>query len=165
MKPIRIKVYIIIYLLVCISACNNNETEYKVNTVQGIVNSNELGLTLTHEHIMSNYGKEIGETSDYDSLKLFNQVIPYLKNLEALGVESIFDCTTAYFGRRVDLLKTISDSTGILIITNTGIYGAANDRYIPEFSYRATAKSMSEIRLNDLKMKLMEQISPLDLSS
>ena len=151
MKSIGIKLFILINLAVFSSACKNNETQFKVNTVQGIINSSELGLTLTHEHIMSNYGKEIEDTSNYDSLKLFNQVIPYLKELKALGVHSIFDCTTAYFGRRVDLLKIISDSTGISIITNTGFYGAANDRYIPEFAYRETPKSISEIWINEFE--------------
>ena len=100
---------------------------------------------------MSNYGKELSQASDYDSIKLLNQVIPYLKKLKSLGVNSIFDCTTEYFGRRIDLLKMISDSTEIQIITNTGFYGAANDRYIPEFAYKASAKSISEIWIDEFE--------------
>tara|TARA_R110000868_G_scaffold220806_2_gene472269 strand:- start:17453 stop:18316 length:864 start_codon:yes stop_codon:yes gene_type:complete len=98
---------------------------------------------------MSNFGKEIGEASNYDSIKLFNQVIPYLKHLKSFGVISIFDCTTEYFGRRTDLLKTISDSSGVQIITNTGFYGAANDRYIPSFAYDASAEYISEIWIDE----------------
>ena len=151
MKTSRIKHLIIINLVVSWSACTFNGTELKVNTVNGIVNSSEVGVALTHEHIMSNYGKDIGETSNYDSLKLLNQVIPYLKKLKELGVHSIFDCTTEHFGRRVDLLKIISDSTKVNIITNTGFYGAANDHYIPEIACRSSATSISEIWINEFE--------------
>ncbi len=152
MKFFVLKLFIIISVVAFLLSCkNNNTSQFKINTIHGTINSHELGLTLTHEHIMSNYGKEISETSSYDSLKLFNQVIPYLKKLKALGVHSIFDCTTEHFGRRVDLLKIISDSTGIHIITNTGFYGAANDRYIPKFAYSASAQSISEIWVDEFE--------------
>jgi len=151
MKIIAIKLVIAINLAALLSTCQNSKALNQINTVQGPINFSELGISLTHEHIMSNYGKEISGTPKYDSIKLFNQVIPYLKNLRSLGVTSIFDCTTEYFGRRVDLLKMISDSTDIQIITNTGFYGAADDRYIPEFAYGASAKTISEIWINEFE--------------
>ena len=151
MKIFAIKLFLLINLASLLSTCQNDKTLNQINTVQGSINMSELGISLTHQHIMSNFGKEIGEASNYDSIKLFNQVIPYLKQLKSLGVNSIFDCTTEYFGRRVDLLKKISDSTEVQIITNTGIYGAANDRYIPEFAYNASAKSISEIWIDEFE--------------
>lgn len=151
MKTVVFKLFLLINLLILLSTCQNDKTLKQIHTVQGAIDMSELGISLTHEHTMSNYGKEIGEASNYDSVKLFNQVIPYLKKLKSRGVNSIFDCTTDYFGRRVDLLKKISDATEIHIITNTGFYGAANDRYIPEFAYKASAKSISEIWINEFK--------------
>ena len=132
-------------------ACQNTRVTNQIHTVQGPINTSQLGLTLTHEHIMSNFGSDISETSKYDSLKLFNQVIPYLKQLKSYGVNSIFDCTTKYFGRNVDLLKMISDSTGLQIITNTGIYGAANDRYIPKFAYNAAINAISKVWIGEFE--------------
>jgi hypothetical protein len=38
---------------------------------------------------MSNFGKEIGEASSYDSIKLYSQVIPYLRKLKSFGLNSI----------------------------------------------------------------------------
>lgn len=143
--------FVLVNLILLFSNCKNAKNPNQINTVQGAINLSDLGLSLSHEHIMSNYGKEIDETADYDSIKLFNQVIPYLKKLKSLGVNSIFDCTTEYFGRRIDLLKKISDSTKIQIITNTGFYGAANDCYIPEFAYQASAESISEIWIDEFK--------------
>lgn len=151
MKIIAIKLLVAINLAALLSTCQGTKVLDQINTVQGPIDLSELGISLTHEHIMSNYGKGINETSNYDSIRLFDQVIPYLKNLRSLGVNSIFDCTTEYFGRRVDLLKMISDSTDIRIITNTGFYGAAGDRYIPEFAYRASARSISEIWIDEFE--------------
>ena len=151
MKIVAVKLFLLINLAALLSTCQGDKSLNQINTVQGSINMSELGLSLTHEHIMSNYGKEINEASNYDSTKLFNQVIPYLKKLKSLGVNSIFDCTTEYFGRRIDLLKKISDSTKVQIITNTGFYGAANDRYIPKFAYLASAKSISEIWIDEFK--------------
>tara|TARA_R110002049_G_scaffold202922_1_gene373422 strand:+ start:1990 stop:3027 length:1038 start_codon:yes stop_codon:yes gene_type:complete len=143
--------FLLIISIILLSSFQNETILNQINTVQGSINSSELGVSLTHEHIMSNFGKDITESLNYDTVELFNQVIPYLKQLKSYGVNSIFDCTTKHFGRRVDLLKIISDSTGIQIITNTGIYGAANDRYVPEFVYNASAKSISEIWINEFE--------------
>ncbi len=151
MKRIAIKLLAAVNFAVLLPSCQNNKALDEINTVQGPLHLSELGVSLTHEHIMSNYGKEIDETATYDSIKLFDQVIPYLKNLRALGVNSIFDCTTEYFGRRVDLLQMISDSTDIQIITNTGFYGAANDRYIPGFANAASANAISEIWIDEFE--------------
>ncbi|WP_373516523.1 hypothetical protein [Pricia sp.] len=151
MKIIAIKLFVAIQLAALFASCQNSKALNQINTVHGPINSSELGISLTHEHIMSNYGKEINETQNYDSIKLFDQVIPYLKKLKSLGVNSIFDCTTEYFGRRVDLLKMISDATDIRIITNTGFYGAADDRYIPESAYGASAKAISEIWIDEFE--------------
>ena len=151
MKIPTVKRFLLVNLILLLIACQENKNRNQINTVKGSINPSALGLALTHEHIMSNYGKEITETSSYDSLKLFDQVIPYVKQLKALGVQSIFDCTTAYFGRRIDLLEKISDVTGVKIITNTGFYGAANDRYIPEFAYTASAKAISKIWIDEFE--------------
>ncbi|MEO9891095.1 hypothetical protein [Aurantibacter sp.] len=148
MKNFNFGIVLSIHFLLLSAAC---KSEKGINTVQGSISISELGVSLSHEHIMSNYGKDIKETSSYDTLQLFNQVIPYLEQLKGLGVNTIFDCTTEYFGRRIDLLEKISTETGVQIITNTGFYGAANDRYIPELAYNASAQSISKIWIDEFK--------------
>lgn len=134
------KTSLLLYLLIMLTSCQGPTSSKQVNDVD-IINR----IILTHEHVMSNYGKDINEASEYDEAVMYQQVIPYLRKLKSLGVETIFDCTTAYFGRRVDLLKIIADSTQIRIVTNTGLYGAANDRYVPQFAYRAPIDSLAGI--------------------
>lgn len=115
-----------------------------VVTINGEIDAENLGFALPHEHIMSNFGADPERVGRYDEKALMDQVVPYLKKLKAIGVGSVFDGTTAYFGRNVDLLQRISDETGIQIVTNTGFYGAADDRYIPDFAYTATADEIAE---------------------
>lgn len=114
-----------------------------VRTVHGPVEADALGMTLSHEHVFSNFGLALKETDTYDEAALFAQVIPYLRTLHDQGGRTLFDYTTSYFGRRPDLLKAIADSTGIQIVTNTGIYAAANDRYVPPYAYEASVEEIA----------------------
>jgi len=114
-----------------------------VHTVNGPLPADSLGFTLSHEHLMSNFGLPMEETGEYDEKALYNRVIPYVKRLRTLGIETIFDYTANYFGRRADILNVIADSTGMQIITNTGIYGAADDRYVPDFAYEESAEDLA----------------------
>ncbi len=119
--------------------------EHYVFTVNGKIDTENLGFTLPHEHVMSNFGADPKMASEYDENALMSQVSPYLKKLKTLGVMSLCDGTTAYFGRNVNLLQRISDETGVHIVTNTGYYGAADDRYVPHFAYTATADTIANI--------------------
>ena len=83
----------------------------KVMTIKKPVEPHALGKTLTHEHLFSNFGAAPEIAHLFDEEKLFNQVIPYLQKVKSLGCDTIVDCTTAYFGRRVDILNKISDKT------------------------------------------------------
>ncbi len=116
----------------------------RVQTVNGLIKPSQVGVALTHEHIMSTFGDSIREKPAYETTKLLRQVIPHLTYVKSLGVRSIFDCTAAYFGRDVLLLKRIADSVKLNIITNTGIYGAANDRYVPAFALQLTASELAK---------------------
>lgn len=104
----------------------------KVMTVTGAVSPAELGLTLPHEYIFSNFGKEAARYPSYPEKKLMDTVIPYLKKLKKLGVKTIVDSTAAYTGRHPEFLRKISKETGVQLITNTGYFGASEGKYIPE---------------------------------
>lgn len=122
-----------------------------IQTVTGKINSEELGFSLTHEHLFSNFGAAPSFIPVYDSIILFNQVLPYLKKVKSQGIQSIFDCTGAYFGRDAKKLKVLSLLSGINIITNTGFYGAANDKYVPAFAFTMSEKEIAAIWINEFK--------------
>lgn len=122
-----------------------------VVTVNGKIDAENLGLALPHEHIMSNFGADPELVGRYDENALMDQVVPYLKKLRSMDVTSIFEGTGAYFGRNVALLKRISNETGMQIITNTGFYAAAKDRYVPAFAYDSTAEEIAELWITEFE--------------
>lgn len=126
---------------------------YMVNGKQAI---EKLGFSLTHEHIMSNFGGTPEDEAKYDSIALYKQVIPYLKKIKSQGIATVFDCTAAYFGRDVLRLKKISDSCKIQIVTNTGFYGGANDKYIPKFAFDSKAKAIAKIWIKEFEDGIAE---------
>ncbi|WP_395276507.1 phosphotriesterase [Halalkalibaculum sp. DA384] len=124
------------------SASGAHPTE-SVMTVTGAVPAREMGMTLVHEHILSRFGPPPEEPGRYDRAQVLREVVPYLDYIKSLGCQTIVDCTAAYFGRNVALLEAISEQTGLHVLTNTGIYGAAGDDYIPGYAHKETAQQLA----------------------
>ena len=104
----------------------------EVMSVTGRVGLPPEGVMLPHEHIMSIFGRERSHHVEYDEERLVKSVVPYLLELKSLGCAAIADCTAAWIGRRPDLLRRISGESGVVLLTNTGYYGAAGGRYLPD---------------------------------
>jgi phosphotriesterase-related protein len=75
---------------------------------------------------------------------LLAAVVPYAESVKNLGCDAVADGTTGWFGRDPLLLRTISERTGLYILTNTGFYGAANDRYVPPRAVEQSACAIAE---------------------
>lgn len=112
-------------------------------TVTGPVRPEDLGIILPHEHIMSRFGADACRYPDYPVEPLLAQVLPYLSKVKALGVTAIADCTTAFFGRHPELLKRISEISGVKILTNTGYYSARKARYVPAHAFEETPEQIA----------------------
>ncbi|GIU80322.1 MAG: hypothetical protein KatS3mg005_3560 [Bryobacteraceae bacterium] len=112
-------------------------------TVRGPVSPGSLGLMLPHEHLFSNFGEEPAEPPHYDEAALLREAVPYARRVKVLGCRALADATAAWFGRSPALLKTISEKTGLHILTNTGCYGAASDRYVPQHAFEEDAARLA----------------------
>ena len=112
-------------------------------TVTGPVQLDDLGIILPHEHIMSRFGADACRYPDYPLERLLEQVLPYLSKVKALGVTAIADCTTAFFGRHPELLKRISEASGVKMLTNTGYYSARKARYVPAHAFEETSEQIA----------------------
>ncbi len=118
----------------------------KIITVTGEIEPGEMGKTLEHEHILTDITRqEDNEPEAYDEEDVLKRVIPELEKLKTHGVRTLVECTPAYIGRDVRLLKRLSDETGIRILTNTGFYGAQNNRFIPSQVLLMTAEELARI--------------------
>jgi len=115
-----------------------------VMTVRGPLDPSKLGVMLVHEHMFSNFGEEPAEPPVYDREALLAAVVPYAESVRKLGCGAVADGTTAWFGRDPLLLRTISVRSGLHILTNTGLYGAANDRYVPRRAVEQPARAVAQ---------------------
>lgn len=113
-------------------------------TVKGPVPSSELGKTLIHEHILVDFiGADKISGHRWEKNEVFPVVLPFLKEIKNDGIKTIIECTPAYLGRDPELLKSLADSTGFHLITNTGYYGAADNKFLPEHAFEESADELS----------------------
>lgn len=116
----------------------------RVDTVTGPVSADALGMTLMHEHVLVDFiGAAQVSRSRYDTNAVFEVVLPHLQQLLNVGCRTLVECTPAYLGRDPRLLKRLSETCGIRILSNTGLYGAANDKHVPAFAFDETAEQLS----------------------
>ena len=114
-------------------------------TVNGRVNASELTRALPHEHVDTNFiGADAIMVPPRHGQTHVSHVISAFKSLHAKGVNFVFECTPAYIGRDVKLLKEISRQSGVHIVTNTGFYAAVNKKYIPDFVYTGSVTDISQ---------------------
>ena len=94
-----------------------------VETVQGSVDSSELGLTLIHEHVRFR-DEAVAENwpGRYDAQAELEAALEAVRAAQGHGVRTIVDPTAMFGGRDVRFMKRVSDETGVTIAFCTGIY-------------------------------------------
>ena len=146
------KIIISAILIIAQLGCNSNLDEMKINTVKTDITSVDMGKALIHEHILVDFiGADKTGFHRWSRTDVIKKVTPYLMELKKIGVNTLFECTPAYLGRDVVLLKMLSDRTGLNIITNTGLYGAVDDKYIPEYAYEISADSLATTWIKEFR--------------
>ena len=113
-------------------------------TVLGPIAPERLGRTLIHEHVMVDFiGADATRPGRYDPEEVFLKALPHLRQVKSAGCDTLVDCTPAYIGRDAGLLRRLSQASGLQIVTNTGFYGAAQNKYVPRFAYAETAQQLA----------------------
>jgi phosphotriesterase-related protein len=115
-----------------------------VMTVRGLINADQLGATLMHEHVMVDFiGADKVNRDRYDPEQVFATALPHLKRAAELRCRTFVDCTPAWLGRDVTILHRLSVATGLNIVTNTGYYGARKHVFIPAHAYKESAAQLA----------------------
>jgi phosphotriesterase-related protein len=95
----------------------------RVETVQGAVEEQELGVVLAHEHVRFRDEAVAAEwPSRYDEGLELDAALLAVRAAKDRGVQTIIDPTAMYGGRDVRFMKRVADETGVRIIACTGIY-------------------------------------------
>jgi len=120
------------------------DDDLKVITVTGEVSARLLGTALPHEHVMVDFaGADKCEKGRYDSDEVFDAVLPHLVHARKLGLGTLFECTPEFLARDPLLLRRLSQASGLRIVTNTGLYGAAADKFLPAYAITETADQLA----------------------
>jgi len=137
------KVFAILLLLITVAACTHEPAEFVI-TVTGEIRPDQMGVTLSHEHVLVDFiGAGLSEPPRYNADDAFEIILPYIQEIKNLGVSTFVECTPKYLGRDPLLLKRLSEETGIRFITNTGFYGAVGNKFIPEPVLNMPAEAIS----------------------
>ena len=122
----------------------------QIMTVNGPVDSEKIGVTLSHEHILVDFiGANQYDPSRWEQDQVVEALLPYLIELKQLGCSTFVDCTPAFLGRDPVLLKALSRKSGLNIITNTGYYGAVNNKYLPKIAINSSAQDLANLWVNE----------------
>lgn len=114
-------------------------------TVMGLIDPSDMGFALTHEHVSVDFiGADQVSKDRYSEDAAFKKILPYLQQAEALGRETFVECTPSYLGKDAALVKRLSKATGLHMLTNTGYYGAANDKFVPAHAYDESEDELSD---------------------
>ncbi|MBA4850825.1 phosphotriesterase [Emticicia sp. BO119] len=133
------------FLLISLGSWAFTMKKPQVMTINGWINVSEMGKTLIHEHFLVDFiGADKTNTSRWDKEKVIAKVLPYLLEVKAFGIKTVFDCTPAFLGRDVELLKLLAKRSGLHIMTNTGYYGAMYNKYLPQWAHTETAEQLAD---------------------
>src|ERR1017187_9588733 len=120
-----------------------------VQTVQGPVDGEELGLTLVHEHLRFRDEAVAAEWPDrYDEQLEFDAALLAVSGAKDCGVRTIVDPTAMFGGRDVGFMKRVADQTGVRIVACTGIYSYD---YLPHYFENRDTDVMAEHFVSDLQ--------------
>jgi phosphotriesterase-related protein len=150
---LKIILWLILFLVfgIVIIACKPVPGEY-IMTVNGPESPGKMGITLEHEHILVDF---IGADSigyfRWNRDSVIQKVLPIVLEAKERGVKTIIESTPAWLGRDPLLLKSLSRTAGINFITNTGYYGAVNNKYIPESFFQLNAEELAGLWINEFE--------------
>jgi phosphotriesterase-related protein len=99
---------------------------------------------LVHEHILVDFiGASHIRRGRYDREEVFRIARPKLEAVKRHGCVRLLECTPNFLGRDPELLARLAGAVGIEIWSNTGLYGAAEHKFVPEFARTETAAQLA----------------------
>jgi len=120
-----------------------------VQTVQGPVDADELGLVLVHEHVRFRDEAVAAEWPDrYDEQAELDAAVEAVDAAKARGVQTVVDPTAMFGGRDVLFMKRVAEQTGVRIVACTGIYSYD---YLPHYFENRDVDVMAEHFISDIE--------------
>ena len=114
----------------------------RIMTVKGPIQPQEMGVTLPHEHVMCDFiGADQTGPDRWKHDEVLGVMERYLRDVAELGVRTFVDCSPMYIGRDPLVLRSLSDLTGVHILTNTGMY---KEPFLPSYAFEMEAEQLAD---------------------
>jgi phosphotriesterase-related protein len=121
-----------------------------VETVQGAVDAQELGLTLVHEHVRFRDEAVAAQWPErYDEQLELDAALVAVNAAKDRGVQTIVEPTAMFGGRDVHFMKQVADQTGVRIVACTGIYSYD---YLPHYFENRDVDVMADHFVEDIEL-------------
>ncbi len=94
-----------------------------INTVTGSVRPCDLGATMAHEHVLltsAGINRTFPELAERERTR--EKAIAQLTAASEGGLDAIIDVTPMDLGRDIDLLREVSEASGVRIVASTGVW-------------------------------------------
>ncbi len=119
-----------------------------VQTVLGPVPSDQLGLTYGHEHLfVTSAGLREFYPWLFDTEAELDHVTAELIETREAGVNTIVDVTTPDLGRQPELMRTVSERSGVNVVIATGLWLDP-----PRAMREATAEEYADIFQHEIEV-------------
>ena len=121
-----------------------------VQTVQGAVGAQELGVVLAHEHVRFR-DEAVAEQwpGRYDEQLELDAALVAVREAKNRGVQTIVDPTAMFGGRDVRFMKRVAEETGVRIVACTGIYSYD---YLPHYFENRDVDVMADHFVEDIEV-------------
>jgi phosphotriesterase-related protein len=120
-----------------------------VQTVQGAVDAEALGVVLVHEHVRFRDEAVAAQWPErYDEQAELDAALQAVRDAKARGVETIVEPTAMFGGRDVRFMKRVAEETGVRIVPCTGIY---TYDYLPHYLASRDADVMADHFISDIE--------------
>jgi phosphotriesterase-related protein len=120
-----------------------------VQTVQGPIDGERLGVVLAHEHVRFRDEAVAAEwPARYDEQAELDAALEAVEAAKSRGVQTIVDPTAMFGGRDVRFMKRVADQTGVRIVACTGIYSYD---YLPHYFENRDVDVMAAHFVSDLE--------------
>jgi len=141
---------LILLSIIIVLGCSTSNKQAMIQDVKGLNQVIANQIWLSHEHIMVDFiGADSIQPASWNYDSIIKELMPFLAELKKYKVDYFVDATPNYLGRDVKLLEKIADFSGLKIITNTGLYGARNDKFIPKYAKESSAEKLSEMWIEE----------------
>lgn len=123
-----------------------------INAVLGAIDSEKLGVTMMHEHLVPREKvPEFEEGERFVEPCTIQIIINQLRQAKKYGLNSVVDCTPYGTFRDPEVLREIAEKTGLNIIASTGFY---KEPRIPGFVYGMSLNKLADLMIEELTEKI-----------